>query len=366
MPSPTLHDTTSADFSAGSSTGTYVAENGDGELTLAPASGSEFSGSTMPSGWATRIWSGGGSAIVSGGKLTVDGARVATCVDVGGACVEQFNLVPGTSLEFVATFTGDPYQHSGLGQTLESSFEPLALFSTSWTDASGVVPVGRLARRADLQRHRRGRRNPDESRARPPERAAPVPHRLAAGAGRLLGGRCRRWRRTRWRLAAPMRPVAASDFNAFSGTIVVDWVRDTPYRERGLVPLARVRCLDRGQLAEHQLGRRRRRPARRSRSAFAPAARAVPDATWSRSRRCRRRARSTLQSRYIQYRAEMATADVLQTPALADVRDQRRGAATGSAAADGTDDHVPPDRRRRRLVIRRSRSQRDARRPACR
>ena len=44
MPNPTLHDTMSADFAAGSSTGTYVAETGDGELTLAPAKGTEFSG----------------------------------------------------------------------------------------------------------------------------------------------------------------------------------------------------------------------------------------------------------------------------------------------------------------------------------
>src|SRR6185436_3940264 len=120
MPSPTLHDSMTADFSAGTLTGTYVAETGDGEVTLAPATGTEFSGTTMPAGWATRIWSDGGKATIGGGRMTVDGARVASCVDAGGVCQEQFNLSPGASLEFVATFTGDPYQHSGLGQTLES------------------------------------------------------------------------------------------------------------------------------------------------------------------------------------------------------------------------------------------------------
>src|SRR6185436_16216605 len=74
--------------------------------------------------------SDGGKVTVGGGRMTVDGARVASCVDAGGVCQEQFNLSPGASLEFVATFTGDPYQHSGLGQTLESSDEPFALFST--------------------------------------------------------------------------------------------------------------------------------------------------------------------------------------------------------------------------------------------
>ena len=30
-----------------------------------------------------------------------------------------------------------------------------------------------------------------------------------------------------------MRPVAASDFNAFSGKIVVDWMRTAPYAASG-------------------------------------------------------------------------------------------------------------------------------------
>ena len=54
MPSPTLHDTMPADFAAGVGSGTYVAESGDGELTLAPSIGAEFSGTTMPTGWTTQ------------------------------------------------------------------------------------------------------------------------------------------------------------------------------------------------------------------------------------------------------------------------------------------------------------------------
>jgi hypothetical protein len=164
MPSPTLHDTISADFNGGTGTGTYVAETGDGELTLAPARGSEFSGSTMPAGWATRIWSDGGTARVSGGKLTVDGARVATCVDVGG-------VLPG-AVPSVA-----PARRSS-----SSPPSPATRISTRpWPDSrvfvrtDGVVqhqldryewhlPVGQLARRQDLQRHRRKRRNADDAR----------------------------------------------------------------------------------------------------------------------------------------------------------------------------------------------------------
>ena len=163
-----------------------------------PARAREFSGSTMPAGWATQIWSGGGSATVAGGKLTVDGARVATCVDVGGACRGAVHTsVPGTTLEFVATFTGDPYQHSGLGQTLESSFEPFAPLQHELDRRSGHVPLGRVARRADLRRQQRRRGNQDQPRGGLPQCAAPLPHRLAAGSGRLLGRRCAGRPRTR-------------------------------------------------------------------------------------------------------------------------------------------------------------------------
>src|SRR4029077_20743412 len=51
VPGPTLHDTASVDFLAGAQSSTYVAETGDGEVILAPTSGSEFSGPTLPTGW---------------------------------------------------------------------------------------------------------------------------------------------------------------------------------------------------------------------------------------------------------------------------------------------------------------------------
>ena len=155
---------------------------------------------TMPSGWATRIWSGGGSA--DRHRRQADRGRRA------GRHLRRrrrrlrgaVHLVPGTSLEFVATFTGDPYQHSGLGQTLESSFEPFALFSTSWTDATGVFHSGgslglRTYNGTDAAGETRTNLGPGLLNA--PHR---VPHRLAAGAGRLFRRRCAGRRRTPWRL----------------------------------------------------------------------------------------------------------------------------------------------------------------------
>ena len=93
----TLIDDTVADFSGGSTgAGTYVSETDDGEVTLKPAEGSEFSGSSLPTGWSQRDqWNPpGGSATVSGGSLTVDGVSVGTDATYGA----------GRSLEFEAHF----------------------------------------------------------------------------------------------------------------------------------------------------------------------------------------------------------------------------------------------------------------------
>src|SRR5207249_877425 len=82
-------DTTAADFAAGTAGGTYVSQTGDGEVSLAPAAGAEFSGTALPSGWTGTPWSAGGTAGVSGGVLSVDGARASADALYG----------PGRSLE---------------------------------------------------------------------------------------------------------------------------------------------------------------------------------------------------------------------------------------------------------------------------
>jgi len=117
-PSGTLTDTLVSDFSAGTGTNTYVSQIGDGEVIQLPTVGTEFSGTTLPSGWTVNNWSSGGSASVSGGKITVDGARVGTAG----------TYTAGRSLDFVATFTTDGAQHVGFGVDFNSS--PWAIFST--------------------------------------------------------------------------------------------------------------------------------------------------------------------------------------------------------------------------------------------
>ena len=57
-----------------------------------PTIGTEFDGTTLPTGWTSTPWTGGTST-VSGGQVTVDGAWAAP----------DTYYAPGRSLEFVAT-----------------------------------------------------------------------------------------------------------------------------------------------------------------------------------------------------------------------------------------------------------------------
>lgn len=105
-----------------------------GVLALSPAVdlSEEFDGTALPTGWEAAPWGVGGAATVAGGVLTVDGARANPTTFYG----------PGRSLDFAATFTADPFQHVGFGETFENP--PWAMFSTG----GGALTVGLYARTA--------------------------------------------------------------------------------------------------------------------------------------------------------------------------------------------------------------------------
>ena len=322
MPGPTMHDTTAADFGAGVSTGTYVSETGDaqhvspaGEIILAPSRGTEFSGSTLPSGWVATPWQAGGSAVVAGGRLTVSGARVASCVVAGTTCPDDptsYDVLPGRSVEFVATFTGDPYQHAGLGRTLSAGGEPFAMFST--VNSSGQNPDGSL-----FVRTTNGTTELSNSLG---TGFFGVPHRFridwngssvvysidgasymddGTGTGNFVPAV------HTLAIPGPMRTIAASEFNGFSGKIVVDWNRLTPYAPSGTFT---SRVFDAGvttiwQSLQSIVNGNVAISVRTSNNGstwtgFAPFAAGV-------------------QSRYIQYQVTMSTADPNQTPELDDI-----------------------------------------------
>lgn len=77
-----------------------------------------FAAGSLPAGWSSGAWSLGGSATVSSGTLTVDGAMAGTNAVTG----------PGGSIQFVATFSGDAWQHIGLG--IDYNAAPWIIFST--------------------------------------------------------------------------------------------------------------------------------------------------------------------------------------------------------------------------------------------
>src|SRR5205823_4165023 len=74
-------DTTVADFTSGTlDANGYIGERANGELLLKPTVGTEFSAAEvtatgLPAGWSATILAPGGSAVVSGGQLVLDGAN---------------------------------------------------------------------------------------------------------------------------------------------------------------------------------------------------------------------------------------------------------------------------------------------------
>ena len=121
VPPPSVTDTTVVDFSAGTLNACAVdATIGDGALRLGAAIDETFSGTALPAGWSSHAWSGG-VPTVDGGLLTVNGAYARNDTLYG----------PGQTLEFVASFNADAYQHIGFGAN-EPTFNngPWIMFST--------------------------------------------------------------------------------------------------------------------------------------------------------------------------------------------------------------------------------------------
>jgi hypothetical protein len=116
--------TTTAAFEKGTmSSGAYLADTAGGEVTLAPTVGVEFAGTELPAGWITTVHNTGGTATVANGALAVNGVTV----------VAPLTYTSGRTLEFVATFNGQPNQNVGFGLT-GALLPPYAMF--------GVKPDG--------------------------------------------------------------------------------------------------------------------------------------------------------------------------------------------------------------------------------
>jgi hypothetical protein len=314
-----LTDTTVADFSAGSpSANTYVAETVDGELMLNPAAGVEFYGSAIPPGWSVAAVESGGGAVVQDGTLQADGARVS----------DDFSYGPGRSVEFVATFGEAEAQSAGFADLS-------ALDGARWTMFTTLDTTTDLYASSDAG-------------------VGDAVETLISGS--FLGTPHRY--RIDWNLASvdfivdgalvASHPVApafsmppfATDGHVGGETLALDWLRVTPYAAAGSFE---SRVLDAGRGVDWDaLSWTSQSPAG---TAITVSARtgdtAVPDGSWT--------SFSALaasgdpvdgSSRYLQYRAELTSADPGQTPSLEDVSVSYTDATAPAVQIDDVSDSL--------------------------
>ena len=287
-------DTTVADFSAGTTDGQeYIAQTADGEVMLNPAAGSEFFGTALPADWSVTAWTAGGTATVSGGALTSDGARAGTMA----------NFAAGRSLEFVATFSGAPFQHVGFGDTFDAA--PWAMFSTFNGGAlfartsSGSASIDTpLATSLMGSPHRFRIDWTPTAIVYSADGVVVATHAIA--------------------IAAPMRPLV-SDFAVGSGSVSVNWIRMSPYTAGGTFV---SRVFDATQTADWgALSWTAETPAGTSVAFFARHGDTpVPDASWTAFAPIAQSGGAIGgRSRYAQYRLDLASSDPAATPVVDDV-----------------------------------------------
>jgi len=298
-------DVTAADFSAGTLSSTYVALTADGEVTLAPALATEFSGAALPSGWTSVKWNNGngGSSTVSGGSVAIEGSRLTPTSTTGYAA--------GRVLEFVATFGAQASQQVGLGSGTNgtnggSMFGSNAQWATFGTDGSaGPNLYARLNPGGDVS-------------VGTGWLGAPHRYRIEWRADSVLfaidGASVSRRSSS---LSSTMRP-GMSDVTV--GTpLSVDWLRLSPYAASGTFT---SRVLDGGGATNWvSLSWNADVPANTSLAMPVRAGNTVtPDGTWSAFVPVSASGGAVgLASRYLQYRAQLATSDAGATPALRDV-----------------------------------------------
>ena len=296
-----LVDTTEGDFGAGTTgANTYVAVTTDGEVILVPTIGAEFSGTTLPAGWSSTLWSNGqpGGSSVAGGSLTVDGARANT------SAAPAFG--PGRSLEFVATFGAATFQNAGLGQDLATGNEQWVMFGTAGSGTNLFTRVntgGGTSVDVDLGTALVG---------------SPHRYRIDWGAEQVVFSVDGTIVDTRAvSIVVAMRPVA-SDFGAGGPTLSLDWLRMSPYSSPGTFT---SRVLDAGSTVTlGNLSAVSDTPAGttisfRVRHGNTP----TPDGTWSAFAALPGSGAVGGSARYVQYEATLSSSSSGASPALRSV-----------------------------------------------
>lgn len=290
MPYATVNDGSADDFVAGSTdAGAYVARTAAGEVVLAPKLAAEFTGTALPHGWSVTPWLDGGSGVLADGVLVLDGARVG-CKTL---------LQSPRSIEVAAVFAARPDQHAGFGTNFVDV--PWVMFSSKWGR--------RLYGRSHLLNVEDKRLTGDWFGSRHLFR---IDWNILDVVFSVDGAP-----QARFMVPVPghMRGLAANQ-RLGGPPLQVEWMRISPYAESGTFT---SRVFDAGTSVRWTTA---------TWLADAPAATSIavdvragdarrPDRTWTAWRQvCGPSALVGATSRYLQYRARLATADPSWTPVL--------------------------------------------------
>ena len=273
-----------------------MGEAGDGEVLLAPTSGTEFSGSALP-----RVGSRPHGRQVAGRRWEVDRSR-STARRVG----RTSTFAAGRTLEFAATFSGAAHQHVGFGVDFNS--QPWAMFSTA--GGGGLF----------------ARTNGTSTQIAGNWFGSPHLFRIewtTTGATYFIDGQ--QVASQAVGIATPMRPLV-SDFDLGGGNIVLNWLRMSPYSATGTFT---SRVLDAGAVAAWGAA---------TWNADVPTGTALgmsvrtgnsptPDGTWSNfTPLASSGATVGASARYLQYRVSSTSSNGSATPVLRDISFQVGGA----------------------------------------
>ncbi len=181
--------------------------------TSSPGVAEDFGGSSLPAGWSDFSWTGSGASSVGGGLLNVNGSR---------ANPEPYTATAGRSIEFVATFGHDAFEHAGFGGGNQSppgevfNTSPWAIFSTRSSNTDLFASVWGSGPITDT--------NLGSGLLGSPHR-----YRIDWNSGSVdffVDGTL--VHSEPQAISGSMRP-AFSDFNTNGEALTVDWVRVSPY-----------------------------------------------------------------------------------------------------------------------------------------
>jgi hypothetical protein len=291
-----LTDITIADLSLGAlDPNAYLGSSPGAELILTPAAGIEFAGTAVPPGWVVTRFGTGPGVTVNNGLGTIDAGQLGTAATSTG----------NRSLEFQGMFTPALYESAGFGDDLNVTTVG-AFFTTEGSAGHFAVKSnnGTTSTSTSLSNYWVG-----------------VPHRFRIDLntsnvvysidGQIVATHAIAVS------AVPLRPLMADPFEG-DGGIIVDWMRMTPYAPAGSY-LSRIfdgstintwasilwdATIPSGTSVVVSV-----------RTGNTP----IPDATWSSFTNVKKGAAIKKTSRYLQYRVQLKTTNVAQTPSVSNI-----------------------------------------------